>query len=409
MGKMRRTAKPSPFFRGGPGLRRLVAAMDQTARMREVRGRRTGTNAPTDRITVESAAANLPLPIGTIGPDVGGEGGSPPEGCLQPPPLSSGIDWSAIELVPPSAGVGPGDGRSRLETSLMRSRLATCLLALMLLGHAGTAPARGEEPIFLRGHRVTPQHIVFGMIDGIHGNSAQLNLGSAHGVKPGLTLLVVRKVHEEIMPVGGLFITAAAEDHSRGRVEGPFRPQINDFVLIHASRLDLWGGAPRLERLAQNRLALRQLSNTYNTLDTSPQLMDEVARDDDFQARQYQYHREGEFVAEASRKIGPLKSRLGAVAPQPQLRPGPEEENGRGPAAAAEDVTLDSLSRFADLARNADLLRKRMTLERLQRLRPVDPTAEVSEANAALYREILAAWTSKALSRDGAAGALRVP
>jgi hypothetical protein len=114
-------------------------------------------------------------------------------------------------------------------------------------------------------------------------------------------------------------------------------------------------------------------------------------------------------VAEASRKIGPLKSRLGAVAPQPQLRPEPQEENGRSPAAVSEDVTLDSLSRFADLARNADLLRKRMTLERLQRLRPVDPAAEVSEANASLYREILAAWTSKALSRDGASGALQVP
>lgn len=291
----------------------------------------------------------------------------------------------------------------------MWPRLATYLLTLMVLWHAGSVPARSQEPIFLRGHRVTPQHIVFGMIDGIRGNSALLNLGSAHGVRPGLTLLIVRKVDEEITPVGGLFITAAAEDHSRGRVEGPFRPQVNDFVLIHASRLDLWEGIPRLERLLQNRLARRQLSNTYNTLDTSPQLIDEVARDDDFQSRQHRYHQEGEFLAEASRKIGPLKSRLGAVAPQPQLPPQPEEDDGRRSAASSEDVTLDSLSRFVDLARQADLLRRRMTLERLQRLRPVDPAAEVIEANAALYREILAAWTHKALSRDGASGTLRAP
>lgn len=283
----------------------------------------------------------------------------------------------------------------------MSARLATRLSALIVLWQMGMAPVRGEEPIFLRGHRVTPQHIVFGMIDAIHGNSATLNLGSAHGIKPGLTLLVVRTVYDEITPVGGLLITAAAEDHSRGRVEGPFRPQVNDFVLIHASRLDLWGGVPRLERLLQNRLARRQLSNTYNTIDTSPQLIDEVARDDDFQARQYSYHQEGAFVAEASRKIGPLKSRLGAVAPQPQPRPAPEEEDdGRSSVASSEDVTLDSLSRFAELARNSDLLRKQLTLERLQRLRPVDLTTEVTEANAALFRQILLAWTNKALSRN---------
>jgi hypothetical protein len=260
----------------------------------------------------------------------------------------------------------------------MSARLATRLSSLMVLWQMGIAPARGEEPIFLRGHRVTPRHIVFGMIDAIHGNSAMLNLGSAHGIQPGLTLLVVRTVHGDITPVGGLLITSVAEDHSRGRVEGP-----------------------RLERLLQNRLARRQLSNTYNTLDTSPQLIDEVARDDDFQARQYSYHQEGAFTAEASRKIGPLKSRLGAVAPQPQLRPDPEEgDDGRSSIALAEDVTLDGLSRFADLARHPDLLRKQLTLERLQRLRPVDPMTEVTEANAALFRQVLIAWTNKALRRD---------
>lgn len=279
------------------------------------------------------------------------------------------------------------------------SACPACRTALLLLVLLTTAPpVWSQEPVFLRGHRVTPEHIVFGMVEGVKGGSAILNLGSAHGMRAGLPLLVVRTVHNDVMPVGALFVTDVEEDHSRARVEGPFNVQKDDFVLIHASRLNLWGGTLRMERLLRQRLGVRQFATRYSTLNSSPELIDEVARDDEFQARQYIDFDQQAFTAEATRKIGTLNSRLGAVSPLPQLNP-VEEEGLKRPAPEEVDVTLDGLSRFAEIARTPEALRARMTLERLQALRPLDPRTEVGEDNATLLRETLLVCVSRALSR----------
>ena len=182
-------------------------------------------------------------------------------------------------------------------------RLALGLLWSAVLTDASLHAA--EESVFLRGFEVAPQDVVFGSVDGLRGDIAVINLGYAHGMVSGLTLVACRNVDGATIPISGLMVLSTEADHSRARVEGPFRVEPGDFVLVHASRLELWGGEPRLERLARERVLRRQTSTGYNTIDASPALIDEVARDDSFQGRQYISFERGTFVAKAAERVGP--------------------------------------------------------------------------------------------------------
>jgi len=278
------------------------------------------------------------------------------------------------------------------------STLCRCVPTLCLgLGLVSWAVGvQAEEAVFLRGHRTTPSHVVFGSVDRVRSDRAKLNLGYAHGVRPGMTLLGVRTVDSQVIPVAGLLVLETEEDQSTARVEGPFRLQAGDFVLIHASRLRLWGGQPRMERLLRDRLSRRMGAPGYDTLGTSARLIDEVARDDEYLEKQYTGQTETDFLKDSSGRLGPLASRLGAVAPTTQLNPADNAEAG---AAAPADPTLEGLGRFADNVRNPETLRRLLTLERLQRLTPIDATFQLTETNAFLVRGTLQTWTAAALRR----------
>lgn len=257
------------------------------------------------------------------------------------------------------------------------------------------APAAGVEPVFLRGHLVTPQHVVFGKIESIAGDVAVINLGYAHGLTAPESLLVVRRVDDELIPIAGLAVLQSEADHSRARVEGPFRVQKNDYVLIHGSRLNLWGGVPRLDRMARQQIVRRQNASGYDTFSTNAELIEEVARDDDSQGRQYQGVNLETIHREAIDKAGSLKSPIGAVAPLAQL------DASQGKLAESETPTMDAtllgLSYFAETAKSRNLLLPKISTERLQRLQPVGTQLEVDDQSGPLFREILLRWVNKTI------------
>jgi hypothetical protein len=270
---------------------------------------------------------------------------------------------------------------------------------VVLLGLVSLAGSlRAEDVVFLRGFEVTPNHVVFGSIDSLRGSTAIINLGFGHGMKPGTALVVTRNVLDELIPISGLTVLSTEADHSRCRIEGPFRVQAGDFVLVHASHLDLWGGELRLDRLAKERLLRRTTGNGYNTLDASPDLIDEVAHDDSFQQRQHISFERSGFLSEAARKVGPLKSRLGAITPLPTIDPSRPEV--RDEAIRDSDITVLSLRLFLEAASDHDALMARLETSRLERLRQRLDGSMISETDAPLTRTVLETWTRRALSRS---------
>jgi hypothetical protein len=256
-------------------------------------------------------------------------------------------------------------------------------------------PATAQEPVFLRGHRVTRDSTVFGAIDRLAGATASINLGYAHGVEAGELFLAIRVVDGELIPVCGLTVTEAHASYSLARSEGPFRARQGDFVVTRADQLDLWEPTTRLERLARERLARRTMSAGYNTFDISADLVDEVGRDDDFQEAQHRTTDWEAFILAAAEKTEVFERRAGAVEPEPLLAPTADAELAA--KAADNDPTIESLSTFAALGRNPELLVPRLDLQRLRRLRPLDSGIEVDEATAPLLRNVLLTWTRKVL------------
>ena len=280
------------------------------------------------------------------------------------------------------------------------SRFLT-LVALTSLLLAATASPSTAESVFLRGYEVTPRHIVFGSVDDARGESAVINLGYAHGMRLGSTLVAIRLVQDRMIPICGLFVIGVDADHSRVDVEGPFRVQTGDIVMMHASHLDLWGSNSRFEHLAQKRIAQRQASNRYSTLDASPALIEEAARDDAFRSRKNIPGEQAKFVDESLRRTSPRKQRLGAVIAPPVIPETPVEEGEAAPEAeAAPPVSADAaiLGEFLTAAESQEQMIARLSTPRLRQLRLMEAGAEVTDENAPLYRAILMAWTKKALS-----------
>ncbi len=281
-------------------------------------------------------------------------------------------------------------GGSPMLDPIHLTRTTACCLVLLL---AGSLPA--QETVFLRGHEVTRNHVVYGSIDMLHGSSAVLNLGYAHGLKAGSPLVVLRQVKEQLIPIGGLTVLQTEADHSKAQVEGPFRVQVGDLVLIHASRLNLWGGTTRLDRLAQVRISRRLAEGGYNTFDADPELIDEVARDDEFQQRQHDKNQRPKFIGEAAARTSSNKGLMGAVVPLPAVDP--EHPDLRDEEIAQLDATTLALRQFLDAARQRDTLIARLSTERLQTLPLLAGGGQVEEAHAPLLREALLSWTRKAV------------
>lgn len=277
-------------------------------------------------------------------------------------------------------------------------RAALLLLAPLLAVHCIgflTAPAAAEEPVFLRGYRVTSNSTVFGSIDRVSGTTTAINLGYAHGVDPGELFLAIRVVNDQLIPICGLTVTEAHASYSIARAEGPFRPGQGDFVMARADQLDLWGPTSRLERLAMQRLARRKLATGYNTFDVSAELVDEVGRDDEFQAAQHRSPDWRAFIVAAAEKTEGFQRRAGAVEPAPLLTT--SADAATTVVIAEGDSTIDALSTFAALGRNPELLVPRLDLDRLRLLTPIDSQVDVDETTAPLLRNVLLTWTRKVL------------
>lgn len=284
----------------------------------------------------------------------------------------------------------------------MHSLRSLGLVALTFLACVAIGEPLSAQSVFLRGYEVTPEHIVFASIDDVRGESAVINLGFAHGMRLGTTLVAIRRVQDQIIPICGLFVTLVDADHSRCEVEGPFRVQKGDIVLMHASWLDLWGSNSRFDHLAEKRVAQRQSANRYSTLDASPALIEEAARDDAFRSRKNIPGAQVGFVAESLRRTSPYKQRLGALTTPPAIPETPADgEEATEETKAAPPVSDDAviLGEFLTAAESHDQLLARLSTSRLQQLRLLDAGDEVTIDNAPLYREILIAWTKKALGR----------
>lgn len=270
------------------------------------------------------------------------------------------------------------------------------LLLTLIVGVVLGAPLAAQDTVFLRGFEVTPRHIVFGNIDAVRGDSAVVNLGYAHGMQTGVVLVVMRFVQDQLIPIGGLTVLTTEADHSRARVEGPFRVQAGDFVLVHARRLKLFGGQLRLDQLGEERLVRRRAGNGYNTIDASPAIIDEVARDDDFQHRQHISYERPKFVGQAAEKAGVLKSRIGATTPLPAVDPTRPEI--REAALRESDSTVLELRKFLEDAKHPNLLIARLATDRLLALRLQTGGGQIDEQHAPLIRQVLLTWTDRALA-----------
>jgi hypothetical protein len=271
--------------------------------------------------------------------------------------------------------------------------MRSCLSGLTFLIGAATCTSStvtAAEIVYLRGFPLSRQHVVFGSIDAVNANSATINLGYGHGLREGTSLVVVRTVDDAVIPIAGLFVTHTEPDHSYARVEGPFRVREGDFILVHASRLDLWGGHKRIDRFTTIKLGRRVTLNGYNTLDAGGDFIDELSRDDEFHVRPISPGSHDRTIAEAADKVGDSASRVGAVVPAP---PNPDATD-----EASADGTVRVLANFADMARTPDRLIPLIDIDRLERLDPLDRSLQVDEETAPNLRTVLISWCDRTLS-----------
>ncbi|MFV0445383.1 MAG: hypothetical protein ACK5Q5_17535 [Planctomycetaceae bacterium] len=270
------------------------------------------------------------------------------------------------------------------------------LLCFVCCGFGGAAPAAlAIDSVFLRGHEVTPEHIVFGQIESTRSNMAIINLGYAHGVRAGINLLAVRQVDDVLLPISGLSVLQAEASYSRVRIEGPFRVQPDDYVFILASRLDLWRGISRFDQLAREHIVRRQNEPGYSTFDISPRLIDEVARDDEYQGKQYQGVKASTMIREATDKAGSRASEIGAFRP---LRALSSKDTDEAHKAESElSPTIRAFGYFAELTRSPNLMIEQLATERLQRLPTQGKSIDIDENTAPLYRRSLLTWIDKSI------------
>lgn len=255
-----------------------------------------------------------------------------------------------------------------------------------------------ETPVFLRGHRVTPDHVVFGTVDRVRGREATINLGYAHGMRAGTRLLFVHSFGETVVPIGGGIVRRNQPEESEVSMEGPFRPQKGDLVLVRARQLELWEPHPRADRLVRERLSRRRMQHGYDTLDLPSRLIEEVGRDDEYQYEQFTGADLNQFITVAERRSGILQSRIGAVTALPLITDETEESETLREQRAQMDLTMLTLSQFLETARTPEKLVPFLSEDRMQRLTPLDPRLVITEDSAPLIRDVLLVWTRKVIT-----------
>ncbi|MFP6763263.1 MAG: hypothetical protein VB858_06590 [Planctomycetaceae bacterium] len=149
----------------------------------------------------------------------------------------------------------------------------TCLLVLS----AGTVPA--ADAVYLRGAEVTKDHIVFGTVSFAGRSLATVNLGFAHGVRKFQQFLICRRLRSEIVPITVLTVRKVYPERSYGTLSTAFRAQLDDYALVPAGKLDIWGPESRLTTASRRQLMQRLNGNRYDTRNFSLSLTTELAND----------------------------------------------------------------------------------------------------------------------------------
>ncbi len=142
--------------------------------------------------------------------------------------------------------------------------------------------ALAQSPVFFRGDEISKEHIIYGSVDTVADSTVTINLGHAHGVLVGDRFAIIRHTAGQALPVGRIEVIVTDPAYSICRVTGPFEVQVGDLALIRAEELNLWeSGIGRADRLLLDTIDRIESGADYDTRDTTPRLLDELARDDE--------------------------------------------------------------------------------------------------------------------------------
>ncbi len=137
-----------------------------------------------------------------------------------------------------------------------------------------------EPTVFFRGKQITYRHFVYGEVSSAATRSGTINLGYAHGLRPGQDVGVLRRSDGRLIPIGVLRLIEVRPGDAYGKFDGIFTLKRDDLIIVSARELDLWQGRSRSDQLVMQSLLSRN-GKGYDTGDVTPALLNEVGRDDD--------------------------------------------------------------------------------------------------------------------------------
>jgi hypothetical protein len=226
--------------------------------------------------------------------------------------------------------------------------LSRLLLAsvICLLVHR---PVHAEPTVFFRGKHLTYRHYVYGQVTSSSRRAGTINLGYAHGLQPGQDVGVVRRSSGQLIPLGVLRLVEVRPEDSYGELQGDFRLQADDLVIMSARNLDLWQGRTRSNQLVIQSILSRN-GRSYDSGAVSSAILNEVGRDDDLIQHRIPSLHVNRYVYDMQRPVQRSVVLRGA------FRPASSEEDGVANLLSEEDreksldkSTLDletALSRF---------------------------------------------------------------
>ena len=168
------------------------------------------------------------------------------------------------------------------EPVKMIARILMASVACLWL--VGTLQA--EPAVFFRGKELTYRHFVYGEVTSCATTAGTVNLGYAHGIQDGQVVGILRRSGGNLLPVGVMKLTDIKAGQSFGTYEGAFTLKPDDIVIVSARTLNLWKGGTRSDQLAIKTILTRD-DRGYDTADVSPELLDEVGRDDNLVNRKF--------------------------------------------------------------------------------------------------------------------------
>jgi hypothetical protein len=130
---------------------------------------------------------------------------------------------------------------------------------------AVAVPSLAADSVYLRGAEVTRKHAVFGTVSFVGRSIATINLGFAHGLEPYDRMLICRRVGLRIIPISVLTIKKVLPESSSGTFATAFKVRPNDYAVIPAKDLRLWGPESRLEKSSRRQLVRRLNGNGYDS------------------------------------------------------------------------------------------------------------------------------------------------